>query len=284
MFELNPSPLTQILIMKTSLLTLTMLAATFTLSQADTTIMLADFETSSGYPAASPSNAVPIVGYDGWIKISGDSSKGVITPDVGASGYTYVLAGSQSVMGGDVWLWQSFSSQSVTASDIANGTISWLQGSPGLLSTGVNTGAWIGTSGGSILAGIEGRGESGVHSIYLWGKDGDTNTGVTYQYGGGGTPTLDYVYQFSMTFNFTTHTMSGYYSLNGGSNTLLGTVDIGSSLTAADFATNGGILFKGSGSTGFDNFKIDVVPEPTILGLLALGGAAVLLVTRKRQA
>lgn len=247
--------------------------------------MLADFETSSGYPAASTNQIVSFVGLDGWIRITGGVTNDArITPDKAGSGYTYVLAGSQSAMVGDTWIWQSFSSQSVTADDIAHGEISWLQANPDPISANVWTGGFIGNSGGGTPAGIYGmRDGGGNYSIYLLGKNGTWDTSVQYQVGGGGIPTLSYIYQFSMTFDFDAHTMTGYYSLNGGSKSLLGTVDINSSLTAAEFATNYGVVAHGNVATGFDNFKIDVVPEPTILGLLALGGAAVLLARHKHK-
>ncbi len=271
--------------MKKTTSLLAILVAGLISSHAETTITLADFETSSGYPAATNS-VVSFVGSDGWTNVAGGGTNNArITPDAGGSGYTYVLAGSQSAMVSDIWVWQSFSSQSVTADDIANGEISWLQGTPGEMGANVWAGGFIGNSGGGTPTGIYGmRDNGGNYNIYLLGKNGSTNTGVTYQYGGGGTPTMDYVYQFSMTFDFGAHTMKGYYSLNGGSKNLLGEVDIASSLTAAEFATNYGMTLHGSVNTGIDNIQMIVVPEPTTLGLLMLGGAVVLLVRRKHKA
>lgn len=244
-------------------------------------ITISDFEAPT-YTASGD-----IVGMDGWRwAIGSGTPPGRVTPDTN-SGYTFVISGSQSV-----WIrngnavQKSFLSEFITASDIANGELSWLQASPDALPSGASQGLSImSNTGGANPAGIFGKNVGGTKTIWLEGLT-SFDTGIAYVAGGGGAPNLNKIYQFFMTFDFDLHTMTGYYQdiTGGGSKTLLGTVGINESLTAATFATNYGVaLYSSGGAPGFDNIQLDVVPEPSSMALLALAGGLLSLMGRRQR-
>lgn len=233
----------------------------------------------SNFEAPTYTAGTALGGQDGW---TGGS---VVTPDGGGTGYTFALAGSQSAMATITGTRKYFSSVGATASDIYE--LSWLQATPDAVGLTVYQGLYLINAGNSTPAGIVAKNVSGTVNIWLSGN-AEFDTGVTYLAGGGGAPTLNNIYEFTMQFDFASDQMLGFYSLNGGSTTSLGSVAISSSLTAADVAANYGVfLYNSSGASGFDNIELTAaVPEPgsVAMVLFGLGSLSVLRRSRRQSA
>lgn len=213
-------------------------------------------------------------GQDGW---TGGS---VVTPDTFGSGYTFALAGSQSAMATTA-VRKYFSSVGATASDIYE--LSWLQATPDAVGLTAYQGIYLINAANQTPTGIVAKNVGGTVNIWLSGNT-EVDTGVTYLAGGGGAPTLNNIYKFTMQFDFGSAQMTGFSQLNGGSITSLGSVAISNTLTAANVAANYGVfLYNSSGVSGFDNIQLTAVPEPSTVAMALLGLGILSFARRSRR-
>ncbi len=247
-------------------------------------LMMADFEVASGYASGNL-----LYGQQGWSGCASNTSR--VTPDPINTGQTFAISGDQSaVMTGYSTMvpFLSFASANATAGDM--GSLTWLQALPGTQTAGTGgySGIWIyKESSGSTPMGL---------FIYNGGNVIMEVNGVIYDsgekatMGGGGVPTLNKVYRFTMEFNWDEHEVTGYMADADGSNSInLGTYTWNSGVldTASDAVnpSNGwGVAMWTHTSGGYGAFDdIELIPEPTVVGLAGFSLAGLLLRRRRRR-
>jgi len=242
------------------------------LQSSSASVLISDFE-----PPTYTNNAT-FIGVDFWATpFGGTPPEFKVTPDTDG-GSNFVIAGTQSaVVQSSGFAYKSFANAGVTSTDM--GGVSWLQGGAATLrDDGAIQGIYIAEAlNGLTPFGIFGRNVGGDVNIWVLGGNPGAffDTGIEYVTGGGASA-LNQVYEFSLTFNFTTSQMSSWYRdvTGGGSMTsLFAPLDFNPLLTSSVLASDYGVLLRNFNvsAAGFDN--IAVIPEPSTGVLLCLGGA-----------
>ncbi len=236
------------------------------------------------FEATTPASYVAgstFIDVDGWTTFDTTADeKFIVTPESGIPpGETHALSGSQSAA-----IFKGSDSVAIAGrkfdADTVLGDVSVLSCRMLVDGTGGNGGFYLSNKIGSwktpggIFAYVGGN-------FFLYGSS-DVDTGVSV--------ITNNDYLLEMVLDFTNDRFEGFCTdiTGGGSRTSLGVGDFHQPLDPSSTAANGGFIpvssVTGAGAaTIFDDIKAGVIPEPSSVVLLCLGGLGLLMTTSRRK-